>query len=219
MGCWRGYLSGARCRLAYSPADFTATHCLFSKIQIGFTFLVPAHPGSPGQRAVKRVCVCVCVNVEPWCIPTFTSKPLLLPVFGYRSAWISNCWTALLTVRKIASVILLMCALLSIVYNLWNQLNVMKAIKNKRYFVDETSDMHWTFFVVIIGFCAFLQSYFQQCIHLVFSLFQLRSLYCVNFFYCPYFTSMNCSLMINYDGCLIQLCLCIFDQGLLFSNL
>jgi len=31
----------------------------FSKIQIGFTFLVPAHPGSPGQRAAKRVCVCV----------------------------------------------------------------------------------------------------------------------------------------------------------------
>ena len=29
----------------------------FSKIQIGFTFLVPAHPGSPGKRAVKRVCV------------------------------------------------------------------------------------------------------------------------------------------------------------------
>ena len=33
----------------------------FSKIQIGFTFLVPAHPGSPKQRAIKRVCVCVCV--------------------------------------------------------------------------------------------------------------------------------------------------------------
>jgi len=32
----------------------------FSKIQIGFTFLVPAHPGSPGKTAVKRVCVCVC---------------------------------------------------------------------------------------------------------------------------------------------------------------
>ena len=29
----------------------------FSKIQIGFTFLVPAHPCSPGKRAVKRVCV------------------------------------------------------------------------------------------------------------------------------------------------------------------
>ena len=31
----------------------------FSKIQIGFVFLVPAHPGSLGKRAVKRVCVCV----------------------------------------------------------------------------------------------------------------------------------------------------------------
>ena len=31
----------------------------FSKIQIAFTFLVPAHPSSPGKRAVKRVCVCV----------------------------------------------------------------------------------------------------------------------------------------------------------------
>ena len=28
MGCWNGYLSGARCRLAYGPADATATHCL-----------------------------------------------------------------------------------------------------------------------------------------------------------------------------------------------
>jgi len=35
----------------------------FSKIQIRYTFLVPAHPGSPGKRAVKRVCVCVCVCV------------------------------------------------------------------------------------------------------------------------------------------------------------
>ena len=37
------------------------TVCCFSIIQIGFTFLISAHPGSPGQRAVKRVCVCVCV--------------------------------------------------------------------------------------------------------------------------------------------------------------
>ena len=55
----------------------------FSKIQIGFTFMVPAHLGipgkrvvkrvcvlahldGPGQRAVKRVCVCVCVCVSRW---------------------------------------------------------------------------------------------------------------------------------------------------------
>ena len=30
----------------------------FSKIQIGFTFLVPAHPGSPGKRPLNG-CVCV----------------------------------------------------------------------------------------------------------------------------------------------------------------
>ena len=42
------------------------TVCCFSKIQIGFTFLVPANPGSPGQRAVKRlrVCVCSCVDIS-----------------------------------------------------------------------------------------------------------------------------------------------------------
>ena len=42
----------------------------FSKIQIGFTFLVAAHLGSPGQRAVKRVCVGVCIahnNQESRC--------------------------------------------------------------------------------------------------------------------------------------------------------
>ena len=43
----------------------------FSKIQIGFTFLVPAHLGSPRKRAVKRVCVCVYLaskNESPWAI-------------------------------------------------------------------------------------------------------------------------------------------------------
>ena len=40
------------------PLPLTAS--CFSKIQIGTTFLVLGHLGSPGQRAVKRVCVCVC---------------------------------------------------------------------------------------------------------------------------------------------------------------
>ena len=59
MGCWRGYLSGARCRLAYGPADATATHySCFSKIQIGFTFLVPATWVAPEKGPLNgRVCV------------------------------------------------------------------------------------------------------------------------------------------------------------------
>jgi len=66
-GGWCGYLSGVRCRFAYGPADATATHCLcFSKFQIGFTFLIPAHPVNPGKSpegCKTGVCVCACVCV------------------------------------------------------------------------------------------------------------------------------------------------------------
>ena len=51
-----------------------------SKIQIGFTFLVPAHLGSPGKRAVKRVCVCVCVC-------SFINVPPFLLAQGYRQTF------------------------------------------------------------------------------------------------------------------------------------
>jgi len=58
-GCWRCYLSGERCRFAYNPADAAATHCLLLlRIQIGFTFLVPAHPGMSGKGPLNG-CVCV----------------------------------------------------------------------------------------------------------------------------------------------------------------
>ena len=43
------------------PLPLTAS--CFSKIQIGFTFLVLAYPGCPGQRAVKRVCVYFCLTL------------------------------------------------------------------------------------------------------------------------------------------------------------
>ena len=49
----------------------------FSKIQIGFTFLVPAHLGGPGKRAVKRVCVCVDTGrfVVVHCIKLYLISP------------------------------------------------------------------------------------------------------------------------------------------------
>jgi len=43
----------------------------FSKIQIGFAFLVPADLGSPGKMAVKRVCVCVCLMYIMCARPSF----------------------------------------------------------------------------------------------------------------------------------------------------
>jgi len=39
----------------------------FSKIHVRFTFLVPAHSGSPGQRVVKRVCS---FRIGVWTGPT-----------------------------------------------------------------------------------------------------------------------------------------------------
>ena len=46
-----------------------------SKIQIGFTFLVLAHLGSPRQRAVKRVCVCVAQQLNSFQPKTFGQNP------------------------------------------------------------------------------------------------------------------------------------------------
>ena len=64
VGSWRDYLSGVRCKLAYGPADAIATHCFLLHLNPDwFCLLVPTDPGSPGQRAVKLVCVCVCVFV------------------------------------------------------------------------------------------------------------------------------------------------------------
>ena len=46
------------CRPTNSIKALKAISTEGSKIHIGFTSLEPAHPGSPGQRATKRVCVC-----------------------------------------------------------------------------------------------------------------------------------------------------------------
>jgi len=52
--CFRGYVFGLRCRFCIWPSW---CHChslslapVLQQIQIGFTFLVPAHPCSPGQN-------------------------------------------------------------------------------------------------------------------------------------------------------------------------
>jgi len=55
----------------------------FSKIQIGVTFLVPAHPGSSGQRAIKRVCVCVYSTID---------KVLTNLMYNETEIDLSFCW-------------------------------------------------------------------------------------------------------------------------------
>jgi len=55
----RGKSGNSRIQLIPLPLTVSC----FSKIQIGFAFLVLAQPGSHGKRAIKRACVCVCVCV------------------------------------------------------------------------------------------------------------------------------------------------------------
>ena len=56
----------------------------FSKIQIGFTFLVLADLGSPGKRAVKRVCV-----LYDWPFPqVYFAKNVANIIFPYNF-WLS----------------------------------------------------------------------------------------------------------------------------------
>ena len=96
----------------------------FSKIQIGFTFLVLAHPGSPGKRAIKRVCVCVlliswlsyshvwCVCVTTvWCAcmsvtyeyDTFDIFSLRFVILLYR-VWLVNYFITCVTCMLLQSV-------------------------------------------------------------------------------------------------------------------
>ena len=62
---WLSIWSEVQLMAQLMPLPLTVS--CFTKIQIGFTFLVPAHLGSPGKRAVKRVCVCeLQYNLQQW---------------------------------------------------------------------------------------------------------------------------------------------------------
>ena len=93
--CWCGYLSGTRCLYMAQLMPLPLTVSCFSKIQIGFTFLVPAHQSSPGKRAVKRVCVCLMLN------PTFQTLGYIFPKF-HKNLVMIFC-IILLTARKNAT--------------------------------------------------------------------------------------------------------------------
>ena len=64
MRCWRGYLSGAKCKwLAYGPADATATPLSrLQKIQNGLSFWHRSTQVVLEKRPLND-CVCVCVLI------------------------------------------------------------------------------------------------------------------------------------------------------------
>jgi len=64
----------------------------FSKNQIGFTFLVPAHLGSPRQRAFKCVCVLVCSNWTCKCLQwlTILETDVIISSYIYDTAAVTT---------------------------------------------------------------------------------------------------------------------------------
>ena len=92
LGWWRGYLSGARCRLAYGPADATATHCLLPNLNpdsfylsgIRLTQVVlerrPLNGSSSRKHSiapavVKVIAVCLLLNVSVIAINHYVRIP------------------------------------------------------------------------------------------------------------------------------------------------
>jgi len=67
----------------------------FSKIQIGFTFLVPAHPCSSGIRAFERMRVCSAVAGYIWYNPTINLLHVILNQICLKSPYNLSCtyWT------------------------------------------------------------------------------------------------------------------------------
>ena len=91
---WRGYLTGGANLHMAQRMPLPLTVSCFSKIQIGFSFLVPAHLGSPRKRAVKRVCVKrVCIKHLTW-FQLFT----LLHIF--QQILITHTWPTYLHASK-----------------------------------------------------------------------------------------------------------------------
>ena len=72
VGCWHGCLSGARCRLAYGPADATATHSAIasvkSRLVLPFWYRLTRVVPDKGPLCVC-VCVCVVCCITPMNIP------------------------------------------------------------------------------------------------------------------------------------------------------
>jgi len=104
---WAICKSAPRSRQITMPAPH---HSIFYRLdalpddQTGFTFLVPAHPGSPGQRAVNRVCVTensICLVVVSFVVVFITAA--CEDTHNPRSTWspavltISHCLRVLLT--------------------------------------------------------------------------------------------------------------------------
>ena len=60
----------------------------FSKIQIGFNFLVPAHPGSPGKGPLNG---CVCIGLFSCIVASQFNRLTFLLNYSFHSSTLGSC--------------------------------------------------------------------------------------------------------------------------------
>ena len=90
---WRGYLSGAKCRLSYGPADATAAHCCSLVLLFWYRLTRVVQDKGPLNG-------CVCVHYNMSCLQYFMTSVnyfvaydiLLQPFNGLfsRTTWVSR---------------------------------------------------------------------------------------------------------------------------------
>ena len=87
VGCWHGYLSGTRCRLAYGPGDATATHCL--SVLPFWHSLTRVVPDKGPWNVCMCVCMCVCVGV--WTDACFPCRlPCSMVTYGLLGSYLAQ---------------------------------------------------------------------------------------------------------------------------------
>ena len=89
VGCWHGCLSRARGRLAYGPADATATHCLASvKSRLVWPFWCWLTRVVPNKGPLNE---CVCLIQSIFCIISYSSAVMFI-LCHYNIDWYDVIW-------------------------------------------------------------------------------------------------------------------------------
>ena len=104
VGCWHAVWIKVQTCIWPSCCHCHSLVSCFSKIQIGFTFLVPAHLGSTGRRAVKHVVISHGWKVNIWCINVAVIRWCACDVTVHWSCGTSSvvCGQALATSREMS---------------------------------------------------------------------------------------------------------------------
>ena len=164
---WRCWLGGRKGIRPVKTEWWGAGMVISSKIQIGFTFLVPAHLGSPRQRAVKWVCYqvgCVLTRSRLEALALYLSRPSgRLWLYAGFIGSNNPCWLKADLVVCLWVSVLSSCSLWAWVGECFFWYRLTRLIPDKR-------PLHGCVCVCLVGWlhaclCAFVMLSFMHSVH------------------------------------------------------